>query len=141
MTAVPISRGREALSKGAWEDARELFQSVADVSQNPEALEGLATACFFLNDGTAVFQAREEAYRLYHERADRVSAARIALSLYWDYRVFRGEAAVANGWLQRAERLLEGLHSTKEYGWLRYRQAQAALFSDHNPAIAREHTC
>jgi hypothetical protein len=52
-----------------------------------------------------VFEAREEAYRLYRERGDRTGAARIALWLYWDYRAFRGAAAVSNGWLRRAERV------------------------------------
>ena len=50
-----------------------------------------------------------------------------------------GEAAVSNGWLHRAQRLLEGLESTREYGWLRYRQAEAALFGEHDPESAREH--
>jgi hypothetical protein len=117
-----------------------LFQAALQQSHGPEVLEGFATACWFLNDGTRVFEAREEAYRLYRERGDRTSAARIALALYWDNRAFRGEAAVSNGWLQRAERLLEGLESTREYGWLRYRQAQASLFGDHDPVAARAHT-
>ena len=46
----------------------------------------------------------------------------------------------SNGWIRRAERLLEGLESTREYGWLRYRQAEGALFGAHDPAAAREHT-
>ena len=135
-----VRRGRKALARGAWEEARRAFDATLRQTRHPEALEGLGTACWFLDDGAGVFEAREEAYRLYRERGDRAGAARIALSLYWDYRAFRGEAAVSNGWLHRAERLLEGLESTREYGWLRYRQAQAALFGDHDPAAAREHT-
>lgn len=135
-----ISRGREALANGDWEEARDAFRAALSQPPGPEALEGFATASWFLDDVATVFEAREEAYRLYRERGDRASAARMALALYWDYRAFRGEAAVSNGWLQRAERLLEGLHSTREYGWLRYHKAQSALFSDHDPAVAREHT-
>ena len=135
-----LRRGRDALARGAWEEARRAFEATLRQTRSPEALEGLGTACWFLDDGARVFEAREEAYRLYRERGDRPGAARVALSLYWDYRAFRGEAAVSNGWLHRAERLLEGLESTREYGWLRYRQAQAALFGDHDPAAAREHT-
>jgi LuxR family transcriptional regulator, maltose regulon positive regulatory protein len=140
MSNTPIPRGREALARGAWEEARDAFHADLLQSRSPEVLEGFATACWFLDDAAGVFEAREEAYRLYRERGDRTSAARIALSLYWDYRAFRGEAAVSNGWLQRAERLLEGLDSTREYGWLRYRQAQASLFGDHDPVAARVHT-
>jgi LuxR family transcriptional regulator, maltose regulon positive regulatory protein len=140
MPGSMISRGREALAKGAWEEARDLFQAVLAQSRSPEALEAFATACWFLNDWEIVFETREEAYSLYRAQGELASAARIALALYWDYRAVRGEAAVSNGWLQRAERLLEGLDSTREYGWLHYQKAQSALFSDHNPAAAREHT-
>jgi DNA-binding CsgD family transcriptional regulator len=135
-----ISRSREALAEGAWEEARDTCRAALSRSDNPEALEGLATASFFLNDWATVFEAREEAYRLYCNRSDRASAARVALALYWDYGAFRGEEAISNGWLQRAERLLEGLESTREYGWLQYQKAQFALFTDHDPAVAREHT-
>lgn len=135
-----VRQGREALARGAWEEAHGAFEAALRETRSPEALEGLGTAAWWLDDGARVFEAREEAYRLYRERGDRAAAARIALSLYWDYRAFRGDAAVSNGWLQRAERLLEGLDSTREHGWLRYRKAQAALFGDHDPAAAREHT-
>ena len=134
-----VQRGREALARGAWEEAHGAFEAAVQLTRSPEALEGLGAACWWLDDGAGVFEAREEAYRLYRERGDRAAAARIALLLYWDYRAFRGDAAVSNGWLQRAERLLEGLDSTREYGWLRYRKAQAALFGDHDPAAARDH--
>src|SRR5262245_86733 len=140
MPEAHLRRAQEALNRGAWEEARTSFEAAVLEHRTPEALEGLAAACWWLNDAPPVFEAREEAYRLYHERDDRASAARIALWLYWDYRAFRGDAAVSNGWLHRAERLLEGLESTREYGWLRYRQAEAALFAENNPAAAREHT-
>jgi DNA-binding CsgD family transcriptional regulator len=132
--------GGEALARGAWEEARALFQAAVQQTPSPEAFEGLATACWFLDDSGGVFAAREEAYRLYLEGGDRISAARMALALSWDYRAFRGDAAVSNGWLQRAERLLEGCDATREFGWLRYRQAQSALFGEHDPAAARAHT-
>ncbi len=134
-----VQRGREALARGAWEEAHGAFEAALQPTRSPEALEGLGAACWWLDDAAGVFEAREEAYRLYRDRGDRAAAARIALLLYWDYRAFRGDAAVSNGWLQRAERLLEGLDSTREYGWLRYRKAQAALFGDHDPAAARDH--
>src|SRR4029453_15583382 len=98
------------------EDARDAFEGAVRHERSAEALEGLGEACWWLNDGARVFEAREEAYRLYAERRERASAARIALWLYWDYRAFRSDGAVANGWLHRAERLLEGLESTREYG-------------------------
>src|SRR5262249_4005463 len=113
MPAAHLRPSQEALHRGAWGEARAAFDAALPEHRAPEALEGLAAACWWLNDAAPVFEAREEAYRLYHERGDRASAARIALWLYWDYRAFRGDAAVSNGWLHRAERLLEGLESTR----------------------------
>src|SRR5215510_3882277 len=101
--AVPtahLQQGHSALARGDWEDARRAFEAAAEQERTAEALEGLGAACFWLNDGPCVFDAHEDAYRLYHERGDRASAARIALWLYWDYRAFRSDGAVANGWLQ-----------------------------------------
>jgi hypothetical protein len=45
---------------------------------------------------------------LYAGRRDRLSAARVTVWLAWDSAAFRGEMAVATGWLQRAERWLAG---------------------------------
>lgn len=139
MANTQLQRGRSALARGAWEQARRAFGAALRERRSAEALEGLGDACWWLTDAPCVFDAREEAYHLYQERGDLTSAARIALWLYWDYRAFRGDAAVSNGWLHRAERLLEGLETTREYGWLRYRQAEAALFGERDPTAAREH--
>jgi hypothetical protein len=73
-------------------------------------------ACWWLEDYATGIESRERAYRLYRMRDDRPSAARIAVWLANDYADFRGENAVANGWLRRAERLLEGLPPTPETG-------------------------
>ena len=49
-------------------------------------------------------------------------AARVAVWLAWDYWAFRGEDAVANGWLQRARRLLDGQPALRERAWLELRE-------------------
>jgi len=140
MREALVERGRTALGRGDWQGARDAFErALEQQARTPEVLEDLGNACFRLDDAGGVIGAREDAYRLYHEQDNRLGAARVALSLYWDHRAFRGDAAVSNGWLQRAERLLEGFESTQEYAWLRYRQAQAALFGGHDPAGARAH--
>ena len=104
-----IQCGRDALARGAWEQAQHAFEAAVRHERSAEALEGLGEACWWLNDGPRVFEAREEAYRLYHERGDRASAARIALWLYWDYRAFRSARTVGSvapsgfskGWSRR----------------------------------------
>lgn len=105
MPQTLLQRGREALARGAWEDAHGAFDAATRQARTAEALEGLAAACWWLDDGAGVIGAREEAYRLYREMTDQVSAARMALSLCRDYRAFRGDAAVSNGWLQRGAQI------------------------------------
>jgi uncharacterized protein HemY len=74
-----VQRGREALARGAWEEAQGAFVAALQQTRNPEALEGLGSACWWLDDAAGVFEAREEGYRVYRERGDRAAAARMAL--------------------------------------------------------------
>ena len=51
----------------------------------------------------------------------------------WDYWAFRGESAVANGWLQRARRLLEHGPPSAERAWLEVREGSLCLYEDYDP--------
>jgi DNA-binding CsgD family transcriptional regulator len=94
-------------------------------------------ACWWLEDYATCIEARERAYRLYRTRDDAPAAARVAVWLSSDYADFRGETAVANGWLRRAERLLEGLDPTPEHALLAYMNAHYALMAQRDPVAAR----
>jgi LuxR family transcriptional regulator, maltose regulon positive regulatory protein len=131
-----IAAGEAALERGAWEEARAAFERALANAEAPEALEGLATAAWFLDEVPLVFDARERAYALYREAGRATDAARIAIALAWDYRIFRGEPAVGDGWLARARRLLEGRGPSREGGWLLLREASFAFPGD--TALARE---
>jgi LuxR family transcriptional regulator, maltose regulon positive regulatory protein len=133
-----LSAGHEALALGHWAEARAAFEAALAQQETPEALEGLGLAAWWLDDAAATFDARERAYRLYRERGDRRGAARMATWLSWDYSAFRGEPAIAIGWLQRAHRLLEGLGPGPEQGWLRVHEGAAALFGRHD-TVAGHH--
>src|SRR5438132_10083300 len=109
--------GDEALARGAWTDAREAFDAALRVQETPEALEGLGIAAWWLDLADVVFDSRERAYRLFLDRGDRAAAARVAVWLAWDCWAFRGEGAVANGWLQRARHLLDGCGDVAERAW------------------------
>jgi len=122
--------GDEALARGEWARAREAFDAALRVDEMPEALEGLGLAAWWLDLADVVFDARERAYRLYLARDDRPAAARVAVWLAWDYWAFRGEHAVANGWFQRARRLLDGLPACSEQAWLDVREGSFALLED-----------
>jgi DNA-binding CsgD family transcriptional regulator len=95
-------------------------------------------ACWWLEDYSTGIDARERAFRLNRGRGDRVGAARVAVWLSNDYADYRGESAIANGWLRRAERLLDGLAPTPEHALLAYQNAHVALMAHRDPVAARK---
>jgi DNA-binding CsgD family transcriptional regulator len=132
--STPLDRGRAALARGAWPEAKRAFESVLLTdTDSAEALEGLGLAGWWLDLADVVFTSRERAYRLYRERDQAPAAARVAVWLAWDYAAFRGEPAVANGWMQRAHQLLDGLPDHPERAWLAVREGVFALMEDADP--------
>jgi LuxR family maltose regulon positive regulatory protein len=121
-----VSDGWTELEQARWPAARAAFEADLAGGETPEAYEGLSWAAWWQDDGDAVFAARERAFGLYRERGDATGAARMALWLGADELDFRGSWAVASGWLQRAERLLEGLEPGPEHGWLAFHRGYVA---------------
>ena len=138
MVQVEVDAGRDALKLGDWVEAQKVFESALASAETAEALEGLAEACWWQHDEAGTFEARERAYHLYSKRGDKPAAARMATWLALDSLEFRGEPAVANGWLQRAQRLLEGLEETPEFGWLLLWQAYFVLNLQNDTSTTRE---
>jgi DNA-binding NarL/FixJ family response regulator len=126
--------GDAALARGDWTTARQAFETAIQVAETPEAREGLGLACWWLDEESTVFDARERAYKGYVERGDSRGAARVAVWIAWDCGAFRGESAVANGWLQRARRLLEAFPDSAERAWLEARESQSAMGADPDRA-------
>jgi ATP/maltotriose-dependent transcriptional regulator MalT len=132
-----LAAGSAALARGEWEAAYQAFEAVLRIEDRPHAQEGLGLAAWWLDLADVVFDARERAYRGYREAGDSLSAARVAVWLAWDTAAFRGEQAVANGWLQRARRLLEGQPDAPEHAWLASRAGIWALLDEGDPHEAR----
>jgi LuxR family transcriptional regulator, maltose regulon positive regulatory protein len=126
VTADPLAAGRAALRAARWQEARERLEAAPALGESPEALEDLSWAAWWLDDGEAVFAAREAAYRLYRRRGDPAGAARMAIWLAADQLDFRGAWPVASGWLQRAHRLLDTLDPRPEHGWLAFHEGYLA---------------
>jgi ATP/maltotriose-dependent transcriptional regulator MalT len=105
--ASKLERGREAYAARAWVDAHTLLRR-ADESEPlaPPDLELLATASYMLGLDEEWVAAHERAHHLHLEAGDAEAAARaafwIGLSL-----ALRGELGPAEGWLGRAQRLLD----------------------------------
>jgi ATP/maltotriose-dependent transcriptional regulator MalT len=135
--AARLAQGREALNRGAWEAARETFETMRAESETPDVLEGLGWALFWLDRTEEALETRERAFRLYREQGDPRSAARMAYGLAVDCIDLRGEA-LASGWLDRARRLLEGVEPGAEHGWLALWEGHFALMYRRDTEAARE---
>lgn len=135
--STPLDAGWAALSRGDWERAKAAFEESLAEGEAPEALEGIGWAGHMLNEDGVTFDARERAYRLYLDRGDKSSAGRIAAWLAADCLLFRGQAAVANGWLQRAHSLLDGLEPGVDHGWLAIHEGHMAVALEEDTAKAR----
>jgi LuxR family transcriptional regulator, maltose regulon positive regulatory protein len=136
--AAPLDDGWAALRGGEWEEARAAFEKSLAQGETPEALEGMGWVGHMLNEDRLTFEARERAYRLYLERGDNSSAARIAAYLAADHLLFRGEPAVANGWLQRAHSLIDDLEPGVDHGWLAIHEGHIAIALEEDTAKARQ---
>ena len=138
------SAGDEALKVGAWTAALDAYQSALLEGESPECLEGLGQAAWWLDQADLVFDVRARAYRSYLEHQNSKGAARVAVWMAWDHWAFRGESAVAQGWLRRARRLLKHEPACYERAWLELREASFRLLAeaaaDHALALAEEGT-
>ena len=113
-----------ALRAADWAAARDGFlEWLADHPDDPEALDGLGRALWWLGQPRDGIDRRREAYALYNRRGERLAAANLATYLAAEHRI-AGDAAAANGWLARAERLLEGAPACPEQGWLEVERAK-----------------
>jgi hypothetical protein len=129
-----LAAGREALERHAWHEAFEQLRAAGAMEPlPPENLEQLAEAAMWvgrLNDCIAV---RERIHATYLERRDKRRAGYMALMLGHDY-FAKGQGSLANGWIRRAERLLEAEQDSIEYGHLL--RARSVLANDPDEALA-----
>jgi ATP/maltotriose-dependent transcriptional regulator MalT len=89
-------------------------------------LEALAEAAWWLCKTDESIAARQRAYAAFREAEDDRGAARTAARLFHDH-FYRGERAVAVGWLRRGFRHLERDPDCAEWGWLRMAEAELHL--------------
>jgi DNA-binding NarL/FixJ family response regulator len=132
-----LASAHERLARGDWRKAREAFEAVRSVVEEPEVLEGLAMAAWWLDDADTVFEARAHAYQLYRRRGDRPGAARVAMAIAMDSFHFRGQTSVAQGWQRRAARLLEALPPVPEHAWLLVWDCELSLATGRDSARVR----
>jgi tetratricopeptide (TPR) repeat protein len=113
-----LAAGRDAVARHDWEVAFESL-SAADAAEalEPGDLELLAEAALWADRHDASFAASERAFQGYMRAGNRRRAAVVAIGLTI-HCVARLDLAVAAGWYQKAQRLLESEESAREHGYL-----------------------
>jgi len=140
MRSAALDDANAALARGDWELARAAFdRAIHDTpSAEAEAWEGFAIASAYLDQADTSLAAREEAFRRYREAGDARGAVRCAIWLASDIMDFRGDSAVANGWLQRAQSIVaEVSEPTPERAFLLAFRAHLTLLAENNAVEAR----
>ena len=135
--ADDLAAGRVALEAGAWQQALHAFERALATEESPEALEGLGLAAWWLDLARRrVRFARARLSRL--SRAAAIGCRPPGWPSGSPGTAPRSGAktGVANGWLQRARRLLEGQPDSAEHAFLAARAAVFALLDDGDPEEA-----
>ena len=123
----PSAAGESALARCEWEEAKALFEAaLADAPEDGRALDGLASALFWLGDMRTPRELRERAYVEHRRRGDARRAAAAAIFVSGEYRISGENVSAARGWLARAERCLERVELCAEHGWIELERAKTA---------------
>ncbi len=112
-----------------WEEAARAFEAADRASPlDAAALERWAVAAQCAGDLPAAVAPLERAAAAYSARGEAECAARVTVALA-RIQLESMEAAVAQGCLRRAARLLEGLPRSKEHGYLAWMTARLHLYT------------
>ena len=113
-----LATAHEALAAGDWSAARSRFVAELAQEESAEALLGLGTAEWWLEERSASLRHRERAYADFRRRPDPLQAALVALGLVPHYGAALGNLAAAQGWTNRAARLVEQFDLAPLRGWV-----------------------
>lgn len=112
-----MTEGHSALAAGRWAEARTAFERALVVQESPDALFCLAMALWWLGENQQAVDVCSRAHTLFRRSGDVAEAARSAVWLAITHKANFGDVVAANGWVARAERLLEPLGPGPLRGW------------------------
>ena len=122
----PLTAGREALGRHAWQEAWELLsQADREGELSGEDLEDLAEVAFFSAHADQRAGILERAFKVHFAAGNEARAAYLALALA-ETHGRAGRISIATGWLKRAERLLDGKDEGYVHGYLALAQSELA---------------
>jgi DNA-binding NarL/FixJ family response regulator len=120
------ARVAETVRTGPWLHVYEELSARDPAGLAAVELEALAAAAWWLCKADESVAARQRAYAAFRDAGDARGAARAAARLFHEH-FYRGEGAVAVGWLRRGFRHLEHNQDCAEHGWLLMAEAELHL--------------
>jgi class 3 adenylate cyclase len=127
VTVDPLEAGRQAFERRAWPEAYRLLKEADEADRlSAEDLEAVAKSAWWIGESGESITLFERAYAAYVDRDDQPQAAFIALTLRRDY-LSKLAGSVAQGWLHRAEHLLEGQPESVAHGYLAIAHGELAF--------------
>jgi hypothetical protein len=98
-----LERGWVALREADWPRARDAFAAhLTRQADDPEALDGLGRALWWLGRPREGVERRREAYAQYRRRGETLAAANLATYLAAECRIAGDSAAATAGSLERS---------------------------------------
>ena len=119
-------RVQESVRTGPWLHVYEELSVRDPANLTAVELDALAEAAWWLCKTDESIATRQRAYAAFRDATDDRGAARTAARLFHEH-FYRGESAVAVGWLRRGLRHVERDPDCIEYGWLQLAEAELHL--------------
>jgi DNA-binding CsgD family transcriptional regulator len=116
--AEQLVAGQTALAQGRWNEARAAFEACLAGAESADACFGLAAALWWTGENQASVDRCTQAYALYRRAGQVEPAVQCAAWLAITYKANFANPAAANGWLARAERLLEPMEPGLLHAWV-----------------------
>jgi DNA-binding CsgD family transcriptional regulator len=116
--AEQLAAGQTALAEGRWSEARAAFEACLAEEESADACFGLAAALWWTGENQASVDRCTQAYALYRRAGQVEPAVQCAAWLAITYKANFANPAAANGWVARAERLLEPMEPGLLHAWV-----------------------
>jgi class 3 adenylate cyclase len=131
-----LDAARKAFDRHSWSEAFDLLKKEdADGALDGEGLDMLAEASWWTAQPAENFAARERAYTTFLAAGEKRRAIGSALWLVRD-NAGKGAIAVAQAWLERAEKLVEGDEDSAAFGYVLFTRSFLGLTSNFDEELA-----